>query len=520
MKKVYLYIRFSSSKQAFGDSVRRQKASAMRWCRENDLDFEKLLTYEDLGKSAFFGANAASGQLSLFLESLHSGDIPKGSILLVESLDRLSRDSLINATALLRELVTGGIEVITLIDKKRWNSESLNNMMEFMYSIMLFSRANEESATKSQRMVGVYQGRRDRGEGVICNIAPGWLQKDLVKKCWVLNIEKSESVRKVFAAYIKGLGLASICSIANKEGWAVPSFRNPDGWHVSRVKRLISSRAVLGEYIQKDGSVIPDFFPRVISDDDYNRAQAVGFSRSKMPRRRDAESLNVLQGKLVCGNCGASFVLKNKGRRYASTKEPYTIYMCANRVRSITKCPTWPNGTELMKATVAFIYQGLADQISVDSLLKNAYAERQAAEDAIADANTRLNRITELVTYSTNPVKSLGPQFASAEKDLADAESRLKTAKAKISSLKMTNLELDSIEEGVNAAVESLETPEGRDQVRLKILEYVDTVFVYPQHKTIGLTFLNQYRSIVWWPLGEDLTALEHGLQLPSARGQ
>lgn len=64
----------------------------MRWCRENDLDFEKLLTYEDLGKSAYFGANAASGQLSLFLDALNNDEIPKGSILLVESLDsRLSR---------------------------------------------------------------------------------------------------------------------------------------------------------------------------------------------------------------------------------------------------------------------------------------------------------------------------------------------------------------------------------------------------------------------------------------------
>jgi hypothetical protein len=54
------------------------------------LDTE--LTFEDLGKSAYRGANVMDGALGQFIEAVDSGQVKKGSYLLVENLDRLSRD--------------------------------------------------------------------------------------------------------------------------------------------------------------------------------------------------------------------------------------------------------------------------------------------------------------------------------------------------------------------------------------------------------------------------------------------
>ncbi len=48
---------------------------------------------EDIGVSAFNGKNATDGVLSIFLKHLESGNIEKDSVLLVESLDRLSGTS-------------------------------------------------------------------------------------------------------------------------------------------------------------------------------------------------------------------------------------------------------------------------------------------------------------------------------------------------------------------------------------------------------------------------------------------
>lgn len=55
------------------------------------MDWSIAQSYEDLGKSAFKGANSAHGHLSRFLASVKPGQIAPGSYLIVESLDRLSR---------------------------------------------------------------------------------------------------------------------------------------------------------------------------------------------------------------------------------------------------------------------------------------------------------------------------------------------------------------------------------------------------------------------------------------------
>ena len=47
-------------------------------------------TYKDLGVSAFRSKNSKTGALRAFLKAVEEGDIPRGSFLLVESLDRLT----------------------------------------------------------------------------------------------------------------------------------------------------------------------------------------------------------------------------------------------------------------------------------------------------------------------------------------------------------------------------------------------------------------------------------------------
>ncbi len=44
------------------------------------------LTFEDLGKSAYRGANVMDGALGQFIEAVDSGQVKKGSYLLVENL--------------------------------------------------------------------------------------------------------------------------------------------------------------------------------------------------------------------------------------------------------------------------------------------------------------------------------------------------------------------------------------------------------------------------------------------------
>jgi DNA invertase Pin-like site-specific DNA recombinase len=114
--KAYSYLRFSTPEQAKGDSKRRQWDAAVKYAATHGLELDNKLTFQDMGVSAFRGANAATGSLRAFLEAVESGEVPQGSYLLVESLDRISRDAVYVAQGLLANIVSSGVIVVSLMD--------------------------------------------------------------------------------------------------------------------------------------------------------------------------------------------------------------------------------------------------------------------------------------------------------------------------------------------------------------------------------------------------------------------
>src|SRR5262245_43206733 len=96
----YSYIRLSSKKQAKGDGVRRQTEDTISgespesWCGRNGVVFDTALTFRDLGVSAYKGKNVAQGELRAFLDAIRSGRVRPGDFLLVEKVDRITRQGI------------------------------------------------------------------------------------------------------------------------------------------------------------------------------------------------------------------------------------------------------------------------------------------------------------------------------------------------------------------------------------------------------------------------------------------
>ena len=92
MKLLYIYSRVSSEKQLLGDGLNRQSISKELLKvieQKHECKFTELLS--DRGVSAFKGDNILStGELGQFIERVNSGYI-KNPILLVESIDRITR---------------------------------------------------------------------------------------------------------------------------------------------------------------------------------------------------------------------------------------------------------------------------------------------------------------------------------------------------------------------------------------------------------------------------------------------
>src|SRR5215831_7300039 len=123
--KAYSYLRFSTPEQLQGDSQRRQFDAALNYARENGLELDEELTFHDLGKSAFRGANATTGKLAAFRRAVEDGRVEPGSYLLVEDFDRLSRMGPWDALPVFQEIINNGITVVTLKDREVWHRDAL-----------------------------------------------------------------------------------------------------------------------------------------------------------------------------------------------------------------------------------------------------------------------------------------------------------------------------------------------------------------------------------------------------------
>src|SRR4051812_26452702 len=107
--RAYSYIRFSAARQADGGSLDRQLRQTLAYCERHGLELDDSLSLSDLGVSAFRGDNVKTGALAAFLEACRTGRVPRGSRLIVESLDRLSRDEIRPALQLFLALQDFGI---------------------------------------------------------------------------------------------------------------------------------------------------------------------------------------------------------------------------------------------------------------------------------------------------------------------------------------------------------------------------------------------------------------------------
>src|SRR3954453_3798890 len=114
----YSYVRFSSPEQAKGDSLRRQTELRDGWLTRNAVRLDASLTLEDKGVSGFTGehrGNPDRHALAAFVDLVKKGRITRGSYLIVESLDRLSREDILPALTLILDLIQSGIRIVQLL---------------------------------------------------------------------------------------------------------------------------------------------------------------------------------------------------------------------------------------------------------------------------------------------------------------------------------------------------------------------------------------------------------------------
>lgn len=331
MIKAYSYIRFSTPEQAQGDSLRRQTAKAEAWANERGIVLDDSI--RDLGVSAFQGANRTTGSLRSFLQMVEGGRIERGSYLIVESLDRLSRETVLDAAGQLFALIQAGVIVVTLSDGQEYSEARLRqDWTPLVISLAVMARAHDESRIKSERVGEAWRQKKAaarNGGKPLTQRCPEWLE--VIGNEFVVRDDRVEIVQRIFKETTQGYGRREIVTRLNGDG--IPSFRAGErrkqpstGWQTSSVAKIVQNRAVLGEYQphsgthkarnrKPDGDPIKDYYPQIVDNETFWRAQtAVNERRLQSAGRRGDKGAHLLRGLAKCSECQGPMHIVNKGR--------------------------------------------------------------------------------------------------------------------------------------------------------------------------------------------------------------
>ena len=488
MALAYSYIRFSTPEQLKGDSLRRQLELSERYVKENNLTLDTSLTLRDLGLSAFHGKNVEKGALGAFLAAVENGSVKPGSFLLVESLDRLSRAQVIDAFELFTSILKKGITIVTLSDGQVYSREGINeNWTGIIISIAVMARAYEESATKSKRLLAAWAKKisdaRDGGKKV-SKTCPAWLKLSDDKSRFIVIPSSVVMVKRIYSMAKEGMGTYLMERTFNLEN--VPTMGFSSHWHRSYLLNILTNRAVIGEYQyfsgkgknrKAVGDPIPDYYPRIISDDEFYSVQKIMASKkTNSAGRKGTKVPNILTGLCKCGYCGATMNYVDKGKGYDSLK----FLVCSTAKRGIgCKYVPW-RYSEVERLALNFLTDLKVEDISDDDGMSVAQ-ELLAVQGKLKQLSKAQTNILEVIEAAPS-VGVLVPRLVAIEMEIVEARQREQELDALCSSGGSVEQRL----QGLKELRDQLSILQGNDLYRLRmrvlseIKQLLDWVKLYP----------------------------------------
>lgn len=343
MSRAFSYARFSAEKQRLGDSLRRQVESTRRYCDAHGLNLDESFTFRDLGVSGFRSRNLSEGALGSFLNAIESGKVPKGSVLVVESLDRLSRDQISVALQLFLRIITAGVDIVTLEPERRHTQATINDLGGMLEPIVIMSRANEESAMKSHRASEVWkQKRKGAREGKpVGRHCPYWLEYH--DGGYRQVVDRVALIRTMYRMRSDGQSFIDIKKAADASGVS-PKFGRH--WSLGTLNHLLTTRTVLGEYqptryVERkqvpEGDPIAGYYPAIVDLATWHAAQGRIVNKG---RGNKEGHINLFKGLMVDRD-GIAIHLVTNHQRHGKNKYVYHRLMSLARKDKMAGAPDW-----------------------------------------------------------------------------------------------------------------------------------------------------------------------------------
>jgi DNA invertase Pin-like site-specific DNA recombinase len=357
------YTRYSFKRQEKGDSEGRQDREFLEFCRTHGLNPVEKTDYADRGASGFKGEHIRRGRLKQLIEDAGAGKFRPGTVIVVEAWDRLGRLPPDEQTALVFELLKTGVSIGVCRLGRIFTREGLRTD-EWITLQAFIVMAYNESKQKSVRVGSAWKEKRRRARAgehqrptesmgpwstILTKRFPLWIRLGKDDKPELIP-EKAKVVRLVFRLAGKGYGVSRMAAKLHRDG-VVPL--NGTVWSKSVLGRLMGDRRVLGEMElcgegrRPDGEPVKDYFPRVVSDDEWAAARAGAKARKheRGPVGGKVNQVNLFQSLVKdAKDGGAYFMIARQGRKgHTSTGRGTYALQNLNSTNGLAKCRTFPH---------------------------------------------------------------------------------------------------------------------------------------------------------------------------------
>lgn len=456
--KAYSYLRFSTNPQQYGDSERRQLEAADKMANANGWTIDESFRLADRGVSAFHGTNANEGDLAKFLAAVEAGTVKPGEVLIVENLDRLSRQEPMKSFSLFGQIINKGVTLATTQDGQTYTQKTVaENPGQLFIVLGILQRAHEESRTKSKRALSNWQAKRkeaiEKGLPITSN-TPTWIDLDKATNTFKFN-ELADALRLMAHMATTGHGPTAIMRKMEERGLK---------WSRETTRRYMINRALIGEYQPRNrageavGEPVANYYPALITEEQFYAMQAtIHQRRGTIKAGRTGKRIgNLFQGILFDAQ-GERYVISGVGAKKA-------IVSHLRKCGTATGLPAFPYApfekcflqwvkeidiTTHAETSVANVIEGkMANVRSKADQLTAAMADADAAsfprmvqmlakfeaEEAQLAKELEIERAKEhRASYSTADIGHLVEQMESmSEAEQLDIRTRLKIAIAAV----------------------------------------------------------------------------------------
>jgi hypothetical protein len=459
-KLAYSYRRYSSTNQTDGSSLERQLEMAQAVCSEKGWTLVDLPP--DQGISGFKGLNKIKGALGTFLKRVKQGEITKGSVLIIEKLDRFSRDEVDIVAQDFLSLLQAGIEIYSCVDNTHYTLADIRkNAMLLTHAVMGIFYSNDYSKSMGGRISKSFSIRlANCAKGEKYNLG-GWVPKwfDFIGEEKKPGKYEPNShfpiVQKICQDYIDGNSMYKIARGLIKDN--TPTLMGGK-WAQGTIANLLRHSTLQGTLNLK-GLTIPNFYPPVLNKAQWDKLQAK-LNENRNRKGGDGASdyiANLFRNRCKCAHCGETITTaKSSSQR---------LYVCKGK--RLGKCAS-KYSVKVSEVELDFFLLYLQkhpdELLSTNSDKQTAIVNKMLAD--IAQYDKAIKDATELI--GVLPIEELKTK-------ITDLENKRQTAKGIVDRINTNRLSsqtapkvLGEVKEIVSRLLKGKETPKSnQDFIRL-----------------------------------------------------